>query len=97
MGERIARDYKLRQLNLRIADDRWIDRQNRRFVAGKSKRLRRHGRDMRRHRDFCRGQYSPIGQESKEELAGVYRLDTAGKAARIRRRQKSEVGMQKSE
>src|SRR6266550_3043284 len=45
---------------------------------------------MRRHRDFCRGQYSPIGQESKEELAGVYRLDTAGKAARIRRRQKSE-------
>ena len=38
MGERIARDYKLRQLNLRIADDRWIDRQNRRFVAGHSSR-----------------------------------------------------------
>src|SRR5438874_1999511 len=35
-------------------------------------------------------QYSPIGQESKEELADVYRLDTAGKGLRIRRRRKSE-------
>ena len=50
---------------------------------------------MRRHRDFCRGQYSPIGQESKEELAGVYRLDTAGKGSKNTK--KAEVRRQKSE